>query len=87
MGNKSPAFKNNDLLLEEAPKFRRDPGLVLIFEEQPNIRDPFCLDPLVIVRRSFLIDAASSLSVGTLGELAILLTMEASKRNLRVGYV
>jgi hypothetical protein len=87
MGNTSPAFKNNDLLLEEAPKFRRDPGLVLTFEKQPNIHDPLCLDPLVIVRRSFFLDAASSLSADTLGELAILLMMEASKRNLRVNYV
>lgn len=87
MGNRSPAFKNNDMLFDEVPKFRRDPRLVLTFEKQPNIHDPMCLDPLVIARRSFLLDAASCLNAHTLGELAILLAVEASKRNLKVNYI
>ena len=86
MGNLSPAFKDHDLLLREAPKFRSDPSLVLIFEKFPNRNDPLCLDPLVIVRR-FLLDVGGRLQAGTLGELAILMTMEASANNVKVSYV
>ncbi|MCZ6672811.1 MAG: hypothetical protein O7C75_07720, partial [Verrucomicrobia bacterium] len=87
MGNRSPAFKDTSVLFREAPKFRRDPGLVLVFEKRPNAQDPFCMDPLVIVRRSFFLDAGGSVKAETPGEIAILMTMEASKRSLTVGYV
>ena len=87
MGNRSPAFKDHDLLLREAPKFRSDPSLVLIFEKFPNKNDPLCLDPLVIVRRTFLLEVGGRLQAGTLGELAILMTMEASANNMKVSYV
>ena len=59
MGNRSPAFKDTSVLLREAPKFRHNPGLVLVFEKRPNAQDPFCRDPLVIVRRSFFLDAGA----------------------------
>ena len=52
-----------------------------------NAPGPPGMDPLVIVRRSFLLDTGGSVKAETLGEFAILLTMEASKRNLTVGYV
>ncbi|AOS84028.1 hypothetical protein BIU88_07670 [Chlorobaculum limnaeum] len=87
MGNRSPAFKDTNVLLREAPKFRRDPALVLVFEKRPNAQDPFCMDPLVIVRRAFFLEAGGNVQAETLGECAILLTMEASKRKLTVGYV
>ena len=87
MGNRSPAFKDHDLLLREAPKFRSDPALVLIFEKFPSKNDPLCLDPLVIVRRDFFIEVGGRLQAGTLGELAILMTMEASAKNMKVAYV
>jgi hypothetical protein len=87
MGNRSPAFKDHELLLREASKFRSDPSLVLIFEKYPSKNDPLCLDPLVMVRRSFLLDVGGRLQAGTLGELAILMTMEAAKRNMKVSYV
>lgn len=87
MGNRSPAFMDHDLLLREAPKFRSDPSLVLIFEKFPNKNDPLCLDPLVIVRRSFLLEVGRRPQVRTLGQLAILMTIEASKKNMKVSYV
>ena len=87
MGNRSPAFNDHDLLLREAPKFRSDDSLVMIFEKFPSKNDPLCLDPLVIVRRSFLLDVGGKLQAGTLGEFAILMTMEASTKNMKVSYV
>jgi len=87
MGNRSPAFKDHDLLLREAPKFLSDPSLVLIFEKFPTKNDPLCLDPMVIVRRSFLLEVGERLQAGTLGELAILMTIEASAKNMKVSYV
>ena len=87
MGNRSPAFRDHALLLREAPKFRSDPSLVLIFEKFPSKNDPLCLDPLVIVRRVFLLEVGGRLAAATLGELAILMAMEASASNMRVAYV
>lgn len=85
--DRSPAFKETNLLLQEAARFHHDPGLVLIFEKHPNAQDPLCLDPLIIVRRSFLLEVASCIQAATLGAFAILLTMEASKKELKVGYI
>lgn len=78
MGNRSPVFKDTNLLLQEAARFHHDPGLVLIFEKHPNAQDPLCLDPLIIVRRSFLLEVATCIQAATLGAFAILLRMEAS---------
>lgn len=87
LGNRSPAYKDNNVLLSEAPKFLRDPKLVLIFEKYPSRLDPFCRDPLVMVRRSFLLEAASGMNVETLGELAIELAVIASQSNLQVLHI
>ncbi|HEX7181498.1 MAG TPA: hypothetical protein VF756_06615 [Thermoanaerobaculia bacterium] len=87
MGNRSPAFKDHDLLLREAPRFRSDTSLALIFEKFPSRNDPLCLDPLIMVRRSFLLEVAPRLQAATLGEFAIVLAIEASARNLRVSTV
>jgi hypothetical protein len=84
MGNRSPAFKDHDLLFREAPKFRSDSSLVLTFEKFPSKNDPLCRDPLVIVRRSFLLEIGEKLQAGTLGELAFMMMMEASDKGLKV---
>jgi hypothetical protein len=60
---------------------------VLIFEKFPSRYDVLCRDPLVIVRRAFLVDVGAKLQAGTLGQLAILLTMEATAMNMKVSYV
>jgi hypothetical protein len=87
MGNRSPAFKDHELLLREASKFLSDPSLVLIFEKFPNVNDPLCLDPLVLVRRSFLLEVGAKLQAETLGELVIFMSIEASAKNKKVSYV
>lgn len=88
MGNRSPAFKDPNVLLEQAPKFSADPDLVLIFEKYPTKFDPFALDPLVIVRRTFLLEeSVKGLSANSLGELAIELSIRANKRKLKVIYI
>lgn len=88
MGNNSPAFKDPNILLEQSPKFSADPDLVLIFEKYPTKFDPFALDPFVIVRRTFLLEeSAKDLSANSLGELAIELSIRASKRKLKVIYI
>ena len=87
MGWRSPAFKDQSVLFREAPKFTDDDSLVLIYEKQPNKEDASCLDPMVIVRRTFLLDVGSSIRADALGELAIVLAIEASKKNLSVSTV
>jgi hypothetical protein len=85
MGNQSPAFRDHNVLLREAPKFLSDPTLVIIFERS-RMKSGFG-DPLIIVRRTFLLDAARGLAAGTLGQLAVLLTMKADERNLKVSFI
>ena len=87
MGKHSPAFQNSDLLLQEALKFINDKSLALVSEKLSDEVDPVFLDPLVIVRRSFLLEAALGLKVRSLGQLAIQLTSAASKRNLKIAYI
>jgi len=87
MGNRSPAFKDPNILLIEAPKFLHDPNLVLSFEKHPTKLDPLCLDPMVIVRRTFLLDVTIGIRVKTIEELAIKLSIVASQKNLKVNYI
>lgn len=87
MGNRSPAIKDPKVLVEEAQKFRTNPNLIIAFEKMPNKFDPFCLDPLVIVRRDFLLNNAKNMNVETLGELGFMLVMEAQKQSCEVSFI
>jgi hypothetical protein len=87
MGNNSPAFKDLNVLVREMSRFTDDPSLVLIFEKWPSRENPFCMDPLIIVRRSFFLAVGPSLEASTAGELAIRLAMAAGNQQKRVEYV
>jgi hypothetical protein len=87
MGNNSPAFKDLNVLVREMSRFTDDPSLVLVFEKWPSRENPFCMDPLIIVRRSFFLAVGPSLEASTSGELAIRLAMAAGNQQKRVGYV
>jgi hypothetical protein len=84
-GNRSPAFRNPNTIIEYAPKFSADLELVLLFEKYPNKEDPFAIDPFIIVRRSFLLrELDRGLEIDSLGKLVIRLAMSASEHNLKV---
>jgi hypothetical protein len=79
MGNRSPAFNDLNVLVREMSRFTDDPSLVLIFEKRPNRENPLCLDPLIIVRRSFFLEVGHSIKASTAGELAIQLAIASWK--------
>ena len=87
MGKHSPAFQNTETLLQESLNFMDDKSLVLVFEKLPIDIDPLYLDPLIIVRRSFLLDIGANLKARSLGSLAVRLTAEVTKRNLKFSYI
>jgi hypothetical protein len=87
MGNRSPAFIDDELWLREASKFRTDPSLVLTLEKSPNKVNPLCVDPLIIVRRDFLVQIGREIQARTSAELAISLAMKASAKNKKVSFV
>jgi len=87
MGSNSPAFTDLNVLVREMSRFTDDPSLVLIFEKWPNRVNPFCMDPLILVRRSFFLAVGPSLQSSTAGELAIRLAMAAGEQHKGVGYI
>jgi hypothetical protein len=87
MGNRSPAFTADELWLREAAKFWDDRSLVLTVEKHPNRDNPLCLDPLIIVRRDFLLEAGAAIRARTSGELAIALATKAAAKNRKVLFI
>jgi hypothetical protein len=87
LGNRSPAFTDVNVLAREMSRFTDDLSLVLIFEKWPSRNDPFCLDPLIIVRRSFFLETGPSLTAITAGELAFALAGAARGQKKNIGFV
>jgi len=84
LGNCSPAFNDVDLIISEAKSFKNEESLVLSFEKHPNRIRPMCIDPLIIVRCDFLTSIISNINAKSLGEFAIKLSIEASKKSLKI---
>jgi hypothetical protein len=77
---RSPASRDPKFQFELFARFEKNSNLVLAYEKRPNKANPHCLDPLVIVRKSFVLEVALRLRANTLGQLAVELATAAKEK-------